>query len=103
MSRTMILVFSLSTVAFPKDSWFGADKVKHFFLGAFVQSAAFGGLRATALGKNVSLAGASAATLSVVVAKELRDRQEKGTPSLRDVGWGLAGAATVTPLLLRTK
>ena len=103
MRRTVFLVFAVRSLALPTDSWFGADKVKHFFLGAFAQSAAFGGLRAAGLGKNVSFAGASAATLSVIVAKELHDRHGNGTPSLRDAAWGIAGAGVVSPLLLRTK
>jgi putative lipoprotein len=103
MKRLALVVFSVGSVALPKDSWFGPDKVKHFFLGAFVQSAAFGTLQATGLSRNTAIAGASATTLGLSVAKELHDRSRKGTPSLRDVAWGLAGAAAVSPLLLRTK
>lgn len=103
MKHLVIIAFSVQSLALPGGSWFGTDKVKHFFLGSFVQSATFGGLRATGLGKSASLAGASAATLGLSVAKELRDRGGRGTPSVRDAVWGLAGAAAVTPLLLRTK
>ena len=103
MRRTALLVFTVHSLSLGGDSWFGADKVKHFFLGAFIQSAAFGGLRATGLGKGASIAGASATTFGLSVGKELRDLSGKGTPSLRDLAWGLAGGAVISPLLLRTK
>lgn len=103
MRRTALLVFTLHSLSLGGDSWFGADKVKHFFMGAFIQSAAFGGLRATGLGTHASIAGASATTVVMSVGKELRDRNGSGTPSVRDVVWGLAGGAAISPLLLRTK
>ena len=103
MRRTAVLVFTVHSLSLGRDSWFGPDKVKHFFLGAFIQSATFGGLRATGLSKGASIAGASATTLGLSVGKELRDRNGSGTPSVRDVVWGLAGGAAISPLLLRTK
>ena len=42
------------------DRWFSSDKAKHFFTAALVQSASFGGLRATGLSRGQSLAGANA-------------------------------------------
>ena len=103
MKRVGVIIFSLHSLSLGQDSWFGADKAKHFFLGAFVQSAVFSGLRTSGLRKNVSLAGASTVTLGAVIAKELRDRNGKGTPSARDVAWGLAGAAAISPLLMKAK
>jgi uncharacterized protein YfiM (DUF2279 family) len=103
VKRTALVVFTVHSLSLGGDSWFGSDKVKHFFLGSFIQSAAFGGLRATGLGKRASIAGASAATIVMSVGKELRDRNGSGTPSLRDVVWGLAGGAAISPLLLRAK
>ena len=103
MRRVALLVFSFHAVSLGQDSWLGADKAKHFFLGAFVQSAAFSGLQVAGLGKHGSLEGAGAVTFGISVAKELRDRTGKGTPSVRDVVWGMAGAAAISPLLLRTK
>jgi hypothetical protein len=35
--------------------------------------------------------------------KELRDRAGRGTPSPKDVVWGLAGGAAITPVLLKTR
>ena len=103
MKRFALVVFSFHALSAGRDGWLGPDKAKHFFLGAFVQSAAFGGLRATRLDRNTSLAGATAISLTASLAKELRDRSGKGTPSLKDAAWGLAGAAAISPLLLKAK
>jgi putative lipoprotein len=85
-----------------RDSWLGADKVKHFFVSAFVQSLAYGGLRATGARHDASLAGASAATAALGVAKELRDRRAYGVFSVRDLTWDVAGGGSATVLLTRT-
>ena len=103
MKRFALVAFSLHALSTGRDGWLGSDKAKHFFLGVFVQSAAFGGLRATGLGKNSSLAGASALSLTASLGKELRDRSGRGTPSVRDAAWGIAGAAAISPLLLKAK
>jgi uncharacterized protein YfiM (DUF2279 family) len=43
-------------------------------------------------------------TVAAAATKELRDRSNgAGTPSFRDLAWSVAGAATVSPLLLKTK
>jgi uncharacterized protein YfiM (DUF2279 family) len=85
------------------DRWFSADKAKHFFAAAFVQSASFTALRATGLSRTVSLAGATIATGTISVGKELYDRTSGGTPSLRDLTWDAAGAAAATTLLVHTR
>lgn len=117
----LLLSFSLQSLSAP-DKWFGADKAKHFFIGTFVQSASFGVLRASGVETRPALVAASAATVSVVIAKEIRDRtcnrqgadadaaakggricNGRGTPSVKDVTWGLAGAAAISPVLARTR
>jgi uncharacterized protein YfiM (DUF2279 family) len=102
MGRYLVFAFSIQTLTAP-DHWLSADKAQHFFLAAFIQSASFGVARATGAGKTPSLMGASAVSLSAVVAKEVRDRNGRGTPSVKDAVWGLAGAAAISPLLARTK
>jgi putative lipoprotein len=84
------------------DSWFGVDKVKHFFMGAFVQSVAYSAIRASGGSHTASLAGATGATAGVSVAKELWDAHNGGTPSVRDLVWDAAGAGTATVLLRRS-
>lgn len=102
--RGFLLVFSLygGPAAAPADSWFGPDKLQHFFTSAFVQSIAYGSLRGAGLSHGGALAGASAATAAVGVGKELRDRRVKGEFSTRDLAWDAAGAGAMTALLTRT-
>jgi putative lipoprotein len=81
------------------DSWFGADKVKHFFMGAFIQSVTYSATRATGAPHSTSLAVATGATVGVGLAKELWDAHSGGTPSARDFVWDVAGAGAATLLL----
>lgn len=85
-----------------RESWFSADKVKHFFASAFVQSVAYGSARAAGVGHGGSLVAASATTGALGVAKELHDRRAYGSFSYRDLAWDAAGAGTATLLLRRT-
>jgi uncharacterized protein YfiM (DUF2279 family) len=85
------------------DSWFAADKAKHFFTAAFVQTLSFGGLRATGLHRNASLVGATTVSSSVSIGKELHDRSSGGVFSLKDLAWDAAGIGAATALLRRTE
>ena len=103
--RGVILVFSLG--AGPKehprgDSWFGPDKLQHFFVSAFVQSMSYGTLRAAGAGHSASLTGASLTSAAVGVGKEIYDRRAGGAFSLKDLTWDAAGAGTATVALVRT-
>jgi uncharacterized protein YfiM (DUF2279 family) len=102
--RGLLLVFSLHgpPASGAGDGWLTRDKVQHFFMSAFVQSAAYGSLRGTGMTHGSALAGASLATAAVGVGKELRDRRVKGEFSVRDLTWDAAGAASMTALLSRT-
>jgi hypothetical protein len=100
--RILLFSLSLQTLSAP-DRWFAADKLQHFLLGTFAQSASFGVLRAASVGKSEAIMGASAVSLSAAIGKELRDRQGRGDPSLKDAIATLAGAAAISPVLLRTK
>ena len=84
------------------DSWFGADKVKHFFMGAFIQSVGYSAARAAGASHQGSLAAATGVTAAVSIGKEVWDAHSGGTPSLRDLTWDAAGAAAATLLLQRS-
>ncbi len=101
--RGILLVFSLSGPArdHPADRWFAEDKAKHFFVSAFLQSYGYGALRAVGVSPRMSLAAATAGTLSVGAGKEIWDAQGHGTPSGKDLTWDAAGAAAATVLLVR--
>jgi uncharacterized protein YfiM (DUF2279 family) len=102
--RGLVLVFSLHGPggAAPADAWTGTDKVQHFFVSAFVQSMSYGSLRATGMTHGAALTGASIATATAGVGKELHDRRTKGLFSVRDLAWDAAGAGSMTVLLSRT-
>ena len=100
--KILLLSLSLQSITTP-DRWFSADKVQHFFIGSFVQSASFGVLRAAKVDKTTSLVAASAVSTTVAIGKELRDRTGRGDASVRDVSWTLAGAAVISPVLMRTR
>ncbi len=82
----------------PADRWLAPDKAKHFFLSVFVESMSFSALRSVHVGRNASLAGASALTAGVGAGREIYDHFHPGTPSLKDLAWdgiGIAAAAVV--------
>ena len=84
------------------DRWLSADKAKHFFMAAFVQSASFSALRTRGCRANAVLVGATVVTATVSVGKELYDRRSGGDPSLKDLAADGAGILAATALLRRT-
>lgn len=84
------------------DSWFGVDKVKHFFMGAFVQSVAYSAARTTGASHTASLVAASGVTGGVSIGKEIWDAHGNGTASGRDLAWDALGAGAATLLLERS-
>jgi len=85
------------------DRWFAADKMKHFFVAAFVQSASFSGLRAAGMSKSSSLTGATVLTAGVSIGKEIHDRQTGGVVSFKDLTWDAAGMAAGAALAQHTR
>jgi uncharacterized protein YfiM (DUF2279 family) len=87
----------------PRDSWFGADKLKHFFVAAFTQSVTYSALQTARVRHDHALAGAWAVTAAVSVAKEVHDKRTTGLFSVRDLVWDAAGAGFATVLLARSR
>jgi putative lipoprotein len=87
----------------PRDSWLGPDKVKHFFMSAFIQSLTFSGLQLVGASRNVAFAGAIGTTAAFGIGRELHDKRTKGLFSIPDLTWDAAGAAAALPLLLHTQ
>ena len=100
MRVTFLLLIALQ--AQPADRWFSADKFKHFFMAAFVQSVTYSALRATQLGHQSSLIGATAGSAAVGIGKEMADARRTGLFSRRDLVWDAAGIGASTILLERT-
>ena len=86
-----------------RDGWFGADKLKHFFVTAFTQTVAYSALQAARVRHEHALAGAWGVTAAVSVAKEFHDRRTTGVFSMRDLVWDAAGAGAATVLLTRAR
>lgn len=85
------------------DRWFSADKAKHFFMAAFVQSATYSSLRAVGLGSDASLAGASTVSVGVSIGKEVHDRRQGGLFSAKDLVWDGAGILAASALVRQAR
>ena len=86
------------------DAWIGADKVKHFFTTALVQSLAYSVAQVTTRAPRSSLLlSASVASAAVGIGKEMHDRGSYGLFSVRDLAWDAAGAGAASLMLLHTR
>jgi putative lipoprotein len=93
------LVFAQTAVA--RDSWFGIDKIKHFFMSAFVESVSYSVLQAANVKRRPALGAAIGVAAAVGVAREIHDKRTPGKWfSYQDLTWDalgmVAGAAVVT-------
>ncbi|HUQ84486.1 MAG TPA: DUF2279 domain-containing protein [Gemmatimonadaceae bacterium] len=96
----MILPLALALqVAAPPDHWFGADKLKHFFVAAFTQSVSYSALQAAHVKHGQAMTGALAVTAVVSVAKEFHDHRSYGLFSVRDLVWDAAGTGLAAVLV----
>lgn len=98
--RTLWLVFTLRA---DLGGGLPPDKVKHFLLGTFTQSVGYSAARMAGSDRRTAILAGSAVTVGVATWKEVRDRGGRGTPSLLDAGWTIAGGATMTPVLLQSR
>lgn len=116
MHRKVFLSILLFSVAFapthleaqakhsrPRDSWFGADKIKHFLMSAFIESVTFSGLQAAGAHRNASFAGAIGATAVFGIGKEIHDKQRAEPFSVHDLTWDAAGAGAALVMLRKTQ
>ncbi|HEY9516825.1 MAG TPA: hypothetical protein VIQ74_14200 [Gemmatimonadaceae bacterium] len=105
--RSLVLVLSLYLPGGGgsqwSDSWASRDKLKHFFVSAFVQSVSYSALRTARVERGSALAASSALTLVVGVGKEVHDKRSGENFSVRDLAWDAAGAGAAAALLDRTR
>ncbi|HET7456146.1 MAG TPA: hypothetical protein VFJ74_00730 [Gemmatimonadaceae bacterium] len=85
------------------NTWLGADKVKHFFTSFFVQSVSYSALRVAGARPGASLAGATAVSAAVGIAKEVHDRRSYGLLSAGDLVWDAAGIGTASAMLAKVR
>ena len=98
----VVLAFALSLHVPPRLA-VAPDKVKHFFMSAFVQSASYSALRLARVDHDDALVAASVATVAVGIAKEVYDRRSGGRFDAHDLLWDLAGAGAAAALLEQSR
>jgi uncharacterized protein YfiM (DUF2279 family) len=102
--RGLLLVFSLQRGDHGGgDRWFASDKVKHFFMAAFVESGSFSALRLTGMHRTPAFNASIGVAAGVSVGKEVYDRLAGGDPSLKDLTWDAAGIAAAGAVLHQTR
>jgi putative lipoprotein len=86
-----------------QDSWLGIDKLKHFFVSAFIESVSYSALQAAHANHRPALGGAIGLTMAVGVGRELHDRRLPGNLfSIRDLTWDAVGATAGVVLSSQT-
>ena len=87
-----------------QDSWFGADKIKHFFMSAFIESVTYSALQAMRVNHRAAFGGAIGVTMAVGVGREIHDKRTPGNIfSVRDLAWDAVGATAGAVLLSQTR
>jgi uncharacterized protein YfiM (DUF2279 family) len=85
------------------DSWFGIDKLKHFFMSAFIESVSYSALQAMRANHRAAMGGAIGITLGLGLARELHDQRTPGNIfSIRDLTWDALGTGADAALLSHT-
>ncbi len=96
----MALVAALSAAAHP---WLGADKVKHFFMSAFIQTGAFSVARAAGLSHSSAQLAAGITTAGFGIGREIHDSRSGRPFSVPDLAWDAAGALSAAAVLNGTR
>jgi len=99
-SSSISISFPLSSSA--PDKWLGEDKLKHFALSYMITVGGYAGARFVAGHAESVMIGAGIG-LAAGVAKELYDRKNKRSASLRDLIWDAAGIATGLMIAAKTR
>ena len=95
------LVFAQTVVT--RDSWFGVDKIKHFFISAFIESVSYSTLQAAHVKRKPALTGAIGVTAAIGVAREIHDRKKSGNRfSYKDLTWDALGIGAGAVMLKHT-
>jgi len=85
------------------DPWFGVDKVKHFFMSAFINSVSYSALQASRVNHRSAMAGAIGITMAAGLAREIHDMRVPGNLfSVRDLTWDAIGTAASAALTSHT-
>ena len=96
------LVYAQAAIV--RDSWFSPDKIKHFFMSAFIESVTYSALQAARVNHRPALGGAIGVTMAIGVGREIHDKRTPGNIfSVRDLTWDAVGATAGAVLLSQTR
>ena len=85
------------------DPWFGIDKVKHFFMSAFITSVSYSALQAARVNHRSAMAGAIGISMTAGLGREIHDMRVPGNIfSVRDLTWDAIGTAAGAVLTAHT-
>ena len=102
LSLAVNLVYAQTAVA--PDSWFGIDKIKHFFMSAFIESVSYSALQAAHVNHRAALGGAIGVTMAFGVGREVHDKRTPGNWfSYQDLTWDALGATAGAVMLSQTR
>jgi uncharacterized protein YfiM (DUF2279 family) len=97
------LVYAQAGAVAAHDNWFAIDKIKHFFMSAFIESVSYSAFQATHASRRPALAGAIGVAAAFGVGRELHDWRTPGNHfSYRDLTWDAIGTAAGAVLLTHT-
>lgn len=96
----LVLVLRVPLVS---DGWLGADKLKHFFITAFVQSLTYSAAQAAGADRGDAMRASIAVAAGVAIGREVYDGRVKGRFSIPDLVWDAGGSLAATAMLRRTK
>lgn len=86
-----------------QDAWFGIDKIKHFFMSAFIESVSYSLLQASGVHHRSAMAGAIGITIGLGIGREIHDKRVPGNIfSVRDLTWDLLGTGAGAILVSHT-
>ena len=100
---SVLLTFAIVIGTPPIGALFGADKLKHFFMSALVQSAAVSAARATGVSRTNAQIVGGVSTAAAAIGKELYDKRSGKPFSVADLMWDAAGASAAAALLNGTR
>ncbi len=85
------------------DGWFGIDKVKHFFMSAFINSVSYSALQWAGVNHSSARTAAIGITMAAGLGRELHDMRVPGNIfSVRDLTWDAIGTAAGASLTAHT-
>ena len=87
----------------PRDTFLGPDKVKHFFMSAFIESVGFAGMEAVGANRGASIVTAAAVTAAAGIGREVHDKITKKLFSLGDLAWDGVGIGSALLLISHTQ